>query len=139
MDSYLDSPTKERLSAKNIEQTRSYSSSDSCATALLPGQDKPAPPGPMSRASLFVVSCGVRLSVIGFNGFRKPQVVRSVLIGGSTPHSVKKIGSPDFAEGRGRDEISARLLYFHTQDAQNAVQQGRSELSLFLSGGWGVN
>jgi hypothetical protein len=88
-----------------------------------------------------VVSCGVRLSEVGFFEIRKPQVVPSVLIGGSTPHSVKKIGSPDFAQlcllgclsrtkvdftvhggcycwGLGRDEVSARLLYFHTQDAQ---------------------
>ncbi len=38
-----------------------------------------------------MVSCGVRLSEVGFSEFRKPQVVRSVLIGSSTPHFVKKM------------------------------------------------
>jgi hypothetical protein len=64
-----------------------------------------------------VVSCGVRLSEVGLSEIRKPQVVRSVLIGGSTPHFVKNMGSPDFArlcllvvlaEVRGRDEVSLR-------------------------------
>src|SRR5207244_6741023 len=49
----------------------SYSRS---ATTLLPGQDKSVPSGPMSGASWFVVSCGVRLSVCGSGEIRKPQV-----------------------------------------------------------------
>ena len=44
------------------------------ATTLLPGQDKPAPPAPMSGASWFVVSCGVRLSEVGLSEIRKLQV-----------------------------------------------------------------
>jgi hypothetical protein len=44
------------------------------ATTLLPGQDNPAPSSPMSGASCFVVSCGVRLSEVGLSEFRKPQV-----------------------------------------------------------------
>ena len=46
----------------------------SSVTILLPGQDKPAPSGPMSRATCFVVDCGVRFSVCGLDEFRKPQV-----------------------------------------------------------------
>lgn len=52
------------------------SSSTPSATALLPGQDNPAPSAPMSGASWFVVSCGFRLSEVGFEEIRKPQVVR---------------------------------------------------------------
>ena len=37
----------------------------------------------MSGASWFVVSCGVRLSVVGSLEIRKPQVVRSIRIAGS--------------------------------------------------------
>jgi len=44
------------------------------ATTLLPGQDKPAPSGPMSRGSCVVVACGFRLSEVGLSEFRKPQV-----------------------------------------------------------------
>jgi len=44
------------------------------ATTLGPGQDKSAPSAPISGASWFVVSCGVRLSEVGLSGFRKPQV-----------------------------------------------------------------
>ena len=58
-------------------------SSSASATTLLPGQDKPAPSAPMSGASWFVVSCGVRLSVVGSAEFRKPHVVRSIRIAGS--------------------------------------------------------
>jgi hypothetical protein len=49
-------------------------SSSASATTLLPGQDKPAPSAPMSGASWFVVSCGVRLSEVGLSEIRKPQV-----------------------------------------------------------------
>jgi len=38
----------------------------------------------MSGASGFVVSCGVRLSEVGFAEFRKPQVARSIRVAGST-------------------------------------------------------
>jgi hypothetical protein len=60
------------------EETINYFllSSSSSATTLLPGQDKPAPSAPMSRASCFVVSCGVRLAEAGLFEIRKPQVVR---------------------------------------------------------------
>jgi hypothetical protein len=46
------------------------------ATTLLPGQDKLAPSAPMSGASSFVVSCGLRLSEVVLGGIRKPQVAR---------------------------------------------------------------
>jgi len=36
----------------------------------------------MSGASGFVVSCGVRLSEVGFSEFRKPQVARSIRVAG---------------------------------------------------------
>ena len=49
-------------------------SSSASATTLLPGQDKPALSAPMSGASWFVVSCGVRLSEVGLSEIRKPQV-----------------------------------------------------------------
>ena len=57
------------------EETINYFllSSSSSATTLLPGQDKPAPSAPMSGASWFVVSCGVRLSEVGLSEIRKPQ------------------------------------------------------------------
>jgi len=44
------------------------------ATTVPPGQDKPAPSGPMSRASCVVVSCGVRLPEDGLSEIRKPLV-----------------------------------------------------------------
>jgi|SRR5215469_8137206 len=44
------------------------------ATTLLPRQDNPAPSDPVSGASSFVVSCGVRLSEVGLAEIRKPQV-----------------------------------------------------------------
>ena len=58
------------------EETINYFllSSSSSATTLLPGQDKPAPSAPMSGASWFVVSCGVRLSEVGLSEIRKLQV-----------------------------------------------------------------
>jgi hypothetical protein len=37
----------------------------------------------MSRISWFVVSCGVRLSEVGFAEFRKPQVAGSIQVAGS--------------------------------------------------------
>jgi hypothetical protein len=72
------------------EETINYFllSSSSSATTLLPGQDKPAPSAPMSGASWFVVSCGVRLSEVGLSEIRKPQVVRSIRIAGSTFQSL---------------------------------------------------
>jgi hypothetical protein len=57
-------------------------SSSASATTLLPGQDKPGPSAPMSGASWFVVSCGVRLSEIGLSEIRKPQVTRSIRVVG---------------------------------------------------------
>jgi len=48
---------------------------------LLPGQDNLAPSGPISGVSWFVVSCGLRLSEVGFAEFRKPQVVSLSYIG----------------------------------------------------------
>jgi hypothetical protein len=58
------------------EETINYFllSSSLSATTLLPGQDKPAPSAPMSGASWFVVSCGVRLSEVGLSEIRKLQV-----------------------------------------------------------------
>jgi hypothetical protein len=58
------------------EETINYFllSSSSSATTLLPGQDKPAPSAPMSGASWFVVSCGVRLSEVGLSEIRKSLV-----------------------------------------------------------------
>jgi len=38
----------------------------------------------MSGASFFVVSCGLRLSEVGFAEFRKPQVARSIRVAGSS-------------------------------------------------------
>jgi hypothetical protein len=46
----------------------------SSATALLLGQNKPAPSRPLSGASCIVVSCGFRLSEVGLSEIRKPQV-----------------------------------------------------------------
>src|SRR5215472_13657303 len=54
------------------------------ATTLLPRQDKPAPSGPTSGASCFVVSCGVRWSEVGLAEFRKPQVAGSIPLPNST-------------------------------------------------------
>ena len=48
--------------------------SSASATTLLPGQDKPAPSGPISAAPYFVVSCGVWLFEIRLSEIRKPQV-----------------------------------------------------------------
>jgi hypothetical protein len=53
------------------------------ATTLLTVEDKSAPSGPMSEASGFMVSCGVRLWVCGSGEFRKPQV--SVQSGSPAP------------------------------------------------------
>ena len=55
-------------------QTLPTVSSQSAAT-LLPGQDKSGPSSPMSGASGVVVSCGFRLSEVGFSKFPKPQGV----------------------------------------------------------------
>jgi hypothetical protein len=49
-------------------------SSSACATTLLLGQDKPAPSAPMSGASWFVVSCGIKLAEVGLAEIGKPQV-----------------------------------------------------------------
>ena len=57
-------------------------------TTLLPGQDNPAPSGPMSRPSCFLVSCGVRLSEVGLSEIRKPQVARSIRVACSTFQSL---------------------------------------------------
>ena len=56
------------------------------ATTLLPGQDKTARSSPLFGVSWCVVSCGVRLSVVGVAELRKPQVVRSFRIAGSIFH-----------------------------------------------------
>jgi len=53
------------------------------STTLLPGQDNLAPSSPVSGASDFVVSCGFRLSEVGFSEFRKPQVAGSIPVAGS--------------------------------------------------------
>jgi hypothetical protein len=55
----------------------------SSATTLLPGQDNSAPSGPVSGASDFVVSCGVRLSEFGVAEIPKPLVARSIRVGGT--------------------------------------------------------
>ena len=59
---------------KEIMGHHSLFSSSASATTLLPGQDKLSPSSPISGASWFVVSCGVRLSEVGFFVIRKPQV-----------------------------------------------------------------
>ena len=66
------------------------------ATTLLPGQDNPAPSSPMSGASWFVVSCGVRLSEVGLWEIRKSQVIRSIryVIGSCGLHHPSEGDSP---------------------------------------------
>ena len=55
-------------------------SSSASATTLLPGQDKSALSAPMSGASWFVVSCGVRLSEVGLYEIHKTQVGRDFVV-----------------------------------------------------------
>jgi hypothetical protein len=62
------------LLKKEIRGHHSLPSSSASATTLLPGQDKSAPPVPTSRSVWFVVSCGFRLSEVGFGGLPKPRV-----------------------------------------------------------------
>ena len=60
-----------------------HSFSSVSATALLPVQDKLARSGAISRASCFLVSCGLTLSEVGLSGIRKPQVGGSIPLAGS--------------------------------------------------------
>ncbi len=53
------------------------SSISDTTTTLLPGQNKLAPSSPMSGASCFVVSCGVRLSEVGLSEIHNPRAGRS--------------------------------------------------------------
>jgi len=77
---------------------RAVGPSSSSATTLLPGQDNPAPSGPMSRASCVMVSYGVRLSVVWLSEIRKPQVeqVRKPQTGGFAKNTDRRTNCAHF-------------------------------------------
>ena len=112
------------VSCTATAQKSSHFSTLRFATTLLPAQDNSASSIPMSRVSCFVVSCGVRLSEVGFSECRKPQVAGSIPVADSI--ALRKLNRNGSSVAGG---ISNRLLCHAVLEGSKLTNRGSTILS----------